>query len=148
MKALDDLKAKLAIEEEFELVWVPTKGPLSGEIKGQKIYIYEAEEAKALQTTRHEIFDYLIGTRIVRPLVKIINLLVKSAEADIYQAKEEVIEKLVGLCSQTTGGGGATEIRRPRAESRDSKVKGRRKGKGAGVTILKIPESEKGVPRD
>ena len=49
-KALDDLKAKLAIEEEFELVWLPSvQGTLSGEIKEKRIYIYEAEEAKALR---------------------------------------------------------------------------------------------------
>ena len=112
-KSLDDLKTKLAVDEELELVWLPTiQGPLSGEIKGSKIYIYESEEVKALQTLKHELIDYLITTRIVRPLVKLINLLVKSTEADIYQAKEEVIKKIVGLCSQTTGGGGAAKSKR------------------------------------
>jgi len=126
-KALDELKEKLAIEEELELVWLPSvRGPLSGEIKDKRIYIYEAEEAKAIQTLVHELVDYLVTTRVVRPLVKLINLLVKSTEADVYQAKEEVIEKLVGLY-----GGGAAGIHRSRAELKDSKVKGRRKGAGA-----------------
>jgi len=132
-KALADLKTKLAIEEEFELVWLPSvQGPLSGEIKEKRIFIYEAEEAKALQTLIHELVDYLVTTRIVQPLVKLVNLLVKSTEANIYQAKEEVIEKLVSLYSQTTGDGGAAGIHRSRAEPKDSKVKGRRKVKEAG----------------
>jgi hypothetical protein len=122
VKALDDLKKKLAIGEELELVWRPTvQGPLSGEIKENQILVYEADENRALETISHEIIDHLITTKIVRPLVKIINLLVKSAEVDIYQAKEEVIKKLVGLCSQTTGGGGAVGIRSPRAESNPKK---------------------------
>ena len=122
-KALDELKKKLAIEEEFELVWVPTEGPLSGEIKGQKIYIYESEEAKALETIKHEIFDFYVTSRIVRPLVKIINLLVKSAESNVYEAKEEVIKKLVNLCSQTAGCGRTAEIQPLSGETGNLKVK-------------------------
>ena len=135
-KALDDLKTRLAINEELELVWLPTvQGPLSGEIKGKQILIYEADEIKALETLQHELIEYSISTRIIRPLVRLINLLIKSKEADIYEAKEEVVEKLVGLCSQTTGGCGAAEIHRPRDETRDSKGRGKKAGKRRGTYV-------------
>ena len=68
-------------------------------VEGGTIYVYEVDEAKALQVLKHEFVDYLITSRIVKPLVELVNLLIKSREAEIYREKERIVEilcKLVG----------------------------------------------------
>jgi hypothetical protein len=72
---------------------------LSGEVKNGSIYIYEAEEEKAVQTLKHEVVDHIITSRIVKPLVDLINLLIKAREAEIYREKEKFVEMLLRLLS-------------------------------------------------
>jgi len=61
-------------------------------VEGGTIYVYEVDEAKALQVLKHEFVDYLITSRIVKPLVELVNLLIKSREAEIYREKERIVE--------------------------------------------------------
>ena len=70
-----------------------------GEIKNGSIYIYEAEEEKAVQTLKHEVVDHIITSRIVKPLVDLINLLIKAREAEIYREKEKFVEMFLRLLS-------------------------------------------------
>jgi hypothetical protein len=70
---------------------------LSGEVRNGTIYVYEAEEDKALQALRHELVDHLITSRIVKPLVELVNLLIKSRESEIYEEKERLVEMLSKL---------------------------------------------------
>jgi len=90
---LEKLKRVAGVGYELEVVWMPdpTAG-LSGEVKGGTIYIYEVEEAKALQVLKHEFVDYLITSRLISPLVDLVNLLIKSREAEIYREKERIVE--------------------------------------------------------
>jgi hypothetical protein len=94
-KRLIDL---LGVGRELELVWMPKafKG-LSGEVKNGKLYIYEEGLDKASHALRHELVDYLITSKIVEPLVGLINALIKSREVEIYRAKEDIVEKLAKL---------------------------------------------------
>jgi len=97
-KEFNRLKDMLGVGHELELVWIPKafKG-LSGEVKNGKLYIYEEGLDKASHALRHELVDYLITSRIVEPLVGLINALIKSREVEIYRAKEDIVEKLAKL---------------------------------------------------
>jgi hypothetical protein len=87
------LTAKLGLNIDLKVVWMPNKtGSLSGEVKDGSVYIYEAEEEKAIQTLKHELIDYLITSRIVKPLVNLLNILIKAREAEIYKEKEKLVE--------------------------------------------------------
>jgi len=90
---LERLKRLLGLESGLKVVWMPVSGSgLSGEVKGNIIYVYECERDRALQTLRHELVDYLITSKIVEPLVGLVNMLIKSREAEIYREKEKLVE--------------------------------------------------------
>jgi len=92
------LKNLLEITGLAGVVWKPNQlGTISGEVKNGVVYIYEYGEDTALQTLRHEIVDYHISSRLIRPLIGIINSLIKSREAEIYKKKEKKIEQLSKL---------------------------------------------------
>ena len=92
-KELNRLKTKLGLNLDLKIVWIPDKkASLSGEVKDGSIYIYEADEEKAVQTLKHELIDYLITSRIVKPLVNLLNILIKAREAEIYKEKEKLVE--------------------------------------------------------
>lgn len=95
---LERLQAKLGLSLGLNVVWMPSvdKG-LSGEVRNGTIYVYEAEGDKVLQVLRHELVDHLITSRIVKPLVGLVNLLIKSRETEIYNEKEELVEMLLRL---------------------------------------------------
>ncbi len=52
---------------------------------------------KAVQTLRHEFIDYCITSVIVNPLIEIINLLIKSKEAEVYRQKEKIADLFSSL---------------------------------------------------
>jgi hypothetical protein len=90
---LKRILTKLGLNLDLRVVWTPDPpNSLSGEVKGNTIYIYEVEEEKAIQALRHEVVDHLITSRIVKPLVDLINLLIKAREAEIYKEKEKLVE--------------------------------------------------------
>jgi hypothetical protein len=90
---LENLKRLLDLESSLEVVWMPLpESELSGEVKGKTIYIYECEADKALKTLRHELVDYLLTSKIVKPLVDLVNILIKTREAEIYREKEKLVE--------------------------------------------------------
>ena len=87
------LLAKLGLNCELKVVWMPgAGGSMSGEVKGCSIYIYEGDEERAVRALRHEVIDYLITSKIVKPLVDLVNLLIKSKEVEIYREKEKIVE--------------------------------------------------------
>jgi hypothetical protein len=90
---LQRILTKLRLNLDLRVVWTPDSlNSLSGEVRGNTIYIYEVEEEKAIQALRHEVIDHLITSRIVKPLVDLINLLIKAREAEIYEEKEKIVE--------------------------------------------------------
>jgi hypothetical protein len=93
IEELENLKRLLDLESSFEVVWMPLpESELSGEVKGKTIYVYECDVDKALQTLRHELVDYLVTSKIVKPLVDLVNILIKTREAEIYREKEKLVE--------------------------------------------------------
>jgi len=76
---LGRLEARLGLNRGYRVLWMPgiEKG-ISGEVRGNTIFIYEADRDKALGTLRHELIDHLITSRLVKPLVDLINILVKA----------------------------------------------------------------------
>ena len=95
---LNLLCRKLGLNPGLRVVWMPdASADLSGEVEGRTIRIYEADEDRALQALRHELLDYLITSSLVKPLVDLINLLIKSREAEIYREKEKLVEALTKL---------------------------------------------------
>ncbi|MEM3828026.1 MAG: hypothetical protein QXP36_02250 [Conexivisphaerales archaeon] len=92
-KELQRLAEKLGLNLDLKVAWVPDKtASLSGEVKDGSIYIYEADWEKAIQTLKHELIDYLITSRIVKPLVNLVNILIKAKESEIYKEKEKLVE--------------------------------------------------------
>jgi hypothetical protein len=78
--------------------WLPMDdGELSGEVKGNTVYIYEEDPVKALEVLRHEVIDHHLTEELLEPLVKHINLQKSLIESLIYRRKEEVIERLSRL---------------------------------------------------
>ena len=83
----------------LKVVWEPTvegispEGEaLSGEVKNDTIHIYEDDEEKALKVLRHEVLDHLVTSKIVKPMIDLVNVIIKSREAEIYREKEKIIE--------------------------------------------------------
>jgi len=59
--------------------------------------VYESSEEKALETLKHELVDYVLTSKIVSPLVGLVNLLIKSKETEIYREKEKIVDLLSKL---------------------------------------------------
>ena len=55
-----------------------------GEVRGKTIYIYEEDEAKAVDTLRHEFIEYALAYKLVAPYKKMINKLISLFEEEIY----------------------------------------------------------------
>ena len=94
---LERLKKKLGLGYELQVSWVPDKNSaLSGEVKGETIFIYEEKHEKALETLKHEFLDYSIS-RIIEPYKKVTNKLIMLINEEAYLRKEKLIEKLLQL---------------------------------------------------
>ena len=62
---LGRLRKLLGLELDFEVIWEPNaEKSVEGEIKGRNIFIYEADESKALNILRHELIDFLVSQAI------------------------------------------------------------------------------------
>jgi hypothetical protein len=91
---LEKLKHLLKMNYELKVVWLPNgNSNLSGEVKGETIYIYEEECDKALETLRHEFLDYAIS-QIIEPYKQVANSLILILNKNTYERKERLIEAL------------------------------------------------------
>ena len=81
--------------QELKFQWQPNDGPKSGEVVGRTIRIYEADEAKALDTLRHEFVEYLLMNELVTPYKRLVNKLIAAFEEEMYGRKERLVEKLL-----------------------------------------------------
>jgi hypothetical protein len=94
---LEDMKQKLNIGHELAVKWVPTaNGKLSGEVKGECIFVYEVDEKKALETLKHEFLDYVIS-KVAEPYQRIANRLIELTNEETYKRKEKLVECLCKL---------------------------------------------------
>jgi hypothetical protein len=82
----------------LRFVWLPSqRRGLSGEVQNGVLYVYESDEEKAAETLKHELVDYVLTSRVVSPLVGLVNLLIKHKETEIYREKEKIVDLLSNL---------------------------------------------------
>jgi hypothetical protein len=94
---LERLKQKLGLGHELELKWLPGDNEkLSGEVKGNCIFIYEEQEEKAIEALRHEFLDYVIS-KVAEPYQRIANRLIELTNEETYKRKEKLVECLCKL---------------------------------------------------
>ena len=94
---LERLKRKLFLGYELKVVWIPDGSEkLSGEVKGDTIFIYERNEGDAFETLRHEFLDYVVS-KVIEPYKEVTNKLIVLINEDAYRRKEKLIEKLKGI---------------------------------------------------
>ncbi len=96
---LENLKNISGLGSDLSLVWAPDPGKaLSGEVKGSTVYIYDEIEMQALDTLRHEFFDYCVS-QAIQPYRQVTNTLIKLLNENAYKRKEEIVEGLRKLYS-------------------------------------------------
>jgi len=124
---LDNLKDITQSGRDLEVVWSPSElQELSGEVKGNTIYVYETEPAQALDTLRHEFLDYLVS-EAVKPYQKVtalysamINTLIERLVDEAYSEKEKVIDSLMKILkTHASDTRGAAAWREPKARADD-----------------------------
>ncbi len=94
---LENMKTTSNQGLELKVLWLPSKeGLLSGEVKGNTIYIYEENREEALEVLKHEFIDYLV-TSAIDPYRQIMNSLVKTTNRLAYLQKEKIVESLKAL---------------------------------------------------
>jgi len=93
--ALSKLKERFQMAHELKVKWLPNSNCKSGEVLDRTIYIYEEDEAEALDTLRHEFMDYIFSIEFESPYKRLINKLVAAFEEEMYGRKERLIEKLL-----------------------------------------------------
>lgn len=82
---------------ELKVAWKPSPDwKLSGEVKGNLIYVYEVDEEKAVDTLRHEFLDYCLS-QAIEPYKEVTNRLIRMINEDAYRRKEKIVEALVKL---------------------------------------------------
>ena len=94
---LERIQGKLGLGLVLKVVWMPNAdSDLSGEVKNNLIYVYEADEEKAVDTLRHEFLDFCI-TQAIEPYREVTNRLIKMINDNAYKRKEKVVEALTRL---------------------------------------------------
>jgi len=79
------------------MVWSPSSdSKLSGEVKGNVLYIYESDGFRAVDVLRHEFIDYLVS-EAVEPYRSVTNKLIQLLNEVAYKNKEKVVEALIKL---------------------------------------------------
>ena len=93
-KELESLKNKFHTCYELKVRWIPNGSEkLSGEVKGEIIFIYDKEEEFALETLKHEFLDYAIS-KVIEPYKNVINKLIQLINEESYKKKEKLINAL------------------------------------------------------
>lgn len=98
---LDRLKRILKISYELRVIWLPNArdSKISGEVKGNCIYVYDEDREVALETLRHEFIDYAIS-KVVEPYKEVTNQLIDFVNEIAYKRKEQLVEVLAQLINQ------------------------------------------------
>lgn len=95
-RELSNLKDRFQMGHELRLEWLPNgNSKKSGEVLGSVIRIYEEDEAKALDTLRHEFIEYVLTYELVAPYKKLVNKLISLFEEEMYERKEKLVEKIL-----------------------------------------------------
>ena len=96
------LKNLLGLGYDLKIEWLPDHvkqsygKPLSGEVLGDVVYIYDAEIGEALKTLKHELIDLSIS-EVINCYREVCNILIKKINDDSYQKKEKLVKALTRL---------------------------------------------------
>lgn len=91
---LENLKRTTGLGSGLSLIWDPDSlNPLSGEVKGNTVYIYDMIEGMAMDTLHHEFLDYCVSEAI-QPYREVANILMKLLNEYAYKRKEKIVEGL------------------------------------------------------
>lgn len=91
---LERLTRILKLGYELKVLWIPNgNSKLSGEVRGDCIYIYEENEDEAKETLKHEFLDYAIS-KVIEPNKKLVNKLISLVNEEAYRKKEMMVERL------------------------------------------------------
>jgi len=94
---LERLKRILRLGCEVKVRWIPNNNSkISGEVKGETIFVYDEEEELAQETLKHEFIDYAIG-KVIEPYKEVTNKLIALINEDAYRKKEKLVEALSAL---------------------------------------------------
>jgi len=94
---LEKLKRILKMGYELKVLWIPnSNSKLSGEVRGDCIYIYEDDEGVAVETLKHEFIDYAIS-KVIEPYREVTNRLISIINEDAYKKKEKLVDCLCQL---------------------------------------------------
>ena len=94
---MEKLKQVLKLGYGLKVWWVPnSSSKLSGEVRGDSIYIYEGDEDVAVETLKHEFIDYAIS-KVIEPYREVTNKLISLVNEDAYKRKEILVESLLRL---------------------------------------------------
>lgn len=81
----------------LKVIWEPrNRSVLSGEVKGDSIYVYEEDEKRALETLWHEFLDYCVS-KAIEPYREVTNKLIALINEEAYKRKEQVVEAITRL---------------------------------------------------
>ena len=96
---LERLKKILKLGYELKVRWIPNNNSrISGEVRGDYIYLYDEDKEVALETLKHEFVDYAIS-KVIEPYRKVTNRLIALINEDAYKRKERLVEVLTQLIS-------------------------------------------------
>lgn len=95
---LERLKRFFNMGFHLKVLWVPDPSSrLSGEVKGDRILIYDEGVDQALGTLKHEFVDYVLSC-LIAPYREVTNMFIKKfVNERAYREKEKVVEALVKL---------------------------------------------------
>lgn len=94
---LERLKRILKLGYELKVRWIPNDdSKLSGEVKGEIIYIYERNGDLAMETLKHELIDYTIS-KVIEPYGEVTNRLIALINDDAYRRKERLADTIALL---------------------------------------------------
>jgi len=97
---LERLKKILKLGYELKVRWIPNNNSnLSGEAKGETIFVYDKEVELALETLKHEFIDYVIS-KIIEPYKEVTNRLIALINEDAYKRKERLVKSLCQLIEE------------------------------------------------
>lgn len=101
---LKRLKKTLRLGYELQALCTPNNNSrLSGEVKGDRIYIYEKDEDMAVEILKHEFIDYAIS-KVIEPYKQVSNKLISLINEDAYKKKEKLVEALTRLINSSGKG--------------------------------------------
>lgn len=97
-RELERLKKVSHHGQDLRVRWIPKENPLSGQIKGSLIIVYDFDESVAVETLYHEFIEYII-IESIRPYREFANKMMELFNENAYVIKEKSVEGITNLLS-------------------------------------------------